>query len=384
MKSVDAIRFVAPWLVTAVLALPGCKPGSSPPPAPRAGAEPADNVSKGGKTVPTALVAIPGLSCERPSNGVLNCRAPGFDISGSDETCGAQSASFGRVIADSVTLRSRPSGNARDRSGTLMRGQWVCVQYSADSTTGDEGWDYVTALPPALVPGCNERNDCAPSKNTGALAQTSDMCRIDGATRYAATCLAGWVPHKALTLHSMGLDGQFAEGASGGATPTDAPSAASPPGEFKRYAASAMPSGECVVGALIDDLGVQTAVVMGVGTDGRRRWTTSVPAEAGFYQTRATHCACSGSACYAAIATDTQPSQSVSQTLLTLAKLDPSSGKRLADRAIEPSEATRTSSTWMATGDELVIHGQTISLSGQWRSDAEEEPHRFEIAIPLF
>lgn len=389
MKRAHLTNLAVPWLVVAaLLGLPGCKRASSPAAsasAPHQHTKPAHAASSGEPKIPAALAEIPGLSCERPINGVFNCRAAGYDISGSDDSCDPQSASFGRVVAERVVLLSRPSRDARHRSGQLARGQWVCVQYWADSTTGRDSWEYVTAIPPTMVPGCDDHGDCTADTNTGAVAQpSSETCRTDGSGRYATTCLAGWVPHDAITVHSMGLEGQFAEGATADSASRETPDAVGLPADFKRYASTPTPSGQCLAGALIDDLGLQKAVVMAIDASGRRRWMTQLPTTAGFYQSRATHCTCSKAACYAAIAIDTHPSPSVSQTLLSIAKLDPASGKHIADRPIEPTGAEHARSTWMGADDSLVIRGHALSLSGRWRSNAEDDPHRFDKTIQLF
>jgi hypothetical protein len=330
---------------------------------------------------PKALQAIDGLACKPVTNDIWNCSAPGYDISGSDVACDAQSASFGRIVASDVLLSRTMSTEVDSTARRLSTGQWVCVQYTAESNKGARGWLYVTAIPTALVPGCSAARDCAPSPE----APGSSACRVHDSGRYTSSCPSGWLADDTVTVHSMGLDGQFAEATPANDAALETPKPTQDAADFQRYSASPMGAGECVAGARLDDLGQQQAVVMGRGSDGRQRWSTDVPRGPQFYENRATHCACREDASYVAVATDTQPAQSLSQTLLSIVKIDAATGELLATRTVDriPS-APGARSIWMDSPDTLIVSGAVIELRGRWRVSADDAPETFRYAMPLF
>jgi hypothetical protein len=331
---------------------------------------------------PDALQAIEGLACKPPTNGIYNCSAAGFDVSGSQAACDAGSASFGRISASDVALAGTLNQPADATSIHLKSGQWVCVQYSADSASGEQSRLYVTAIPAPLVTNCTAHRDCG-SDDTPLRGNA--RCRIDKSHQYTKGCATGWIPEEAVIVYSMGLNGQYAERASvSGRTPNQT-EVINHPTDFKRYSTAAMNGGICIVGARLDDLGQQQAVVTAQRSDGSRLWTTDLPKEPAFYENRATHCTCGGSACYVAVATDTQAAQTLSQTLLSIVKVDVVTGAILGERSIHrvPGVANARS-IWMDSSDVIVIKDAGLDLHGRWRTSSEDPAQAFQAKIPLF
>lgn len=368
--------------------------GTSCAPAPNVDAQPelanapatsANPSMSSGHALPRALRMVGKLECKPRTNGVYNCTAPGFDISGSEEACDAQSASFGNVMDERVALVSTISATDGDTTAHASRGQAICIQFTADSTTGGGAWHYVTVIPGSLIPGCKDEAICA---NDGAVEWTAraplGTCRIGTDGRYTEACAAGWVRADSVTEFSMGLHGQYAEGAQvdnpGGHGMLDFPV------DFKQYGAAPIDGGQCIVGAYQDDLGRQSAAVFAVSSDGRRRWEAKIPRDPDFHQNRATHCACTSDACYVAVATDTQPSQSLSQTLLSIVRISLPTGKLGKTHSVDRIPGGQNAATmWIEDRpDAFAIRGERIELRGLWRAQPEDDARPFHVELPLF
>lgn len=110
--------------------------------------------------------------------------------------------------------------------------------------------------------------------------------------------------------------------ASGAATETVIPAG------FSSYASESIGDGrQCVVGAAVDEDGMNSKPVVYIEqTSGKPVWTRTLALPADTYQSRATHCLHQDDALYVLLQSDTQPQQSLSQTLLRVVKLDAGNG----------------------------------------------------------
>lgn len=156
-----------------------------------------------------AMLEIRGVSCQRSDSGIQTCTAPGYDISGVDRACTDTGAGYGIVREDRVVLADRyPQQDVAPASvATLVAGQFLCVQFLAESTTGGNGWAYVTAIDPGMVRACLDNPVCG----TGGLVPDwagsvpPGICAVGPEGRYTVGCAAGWLPREAIDEFSMGL-----------------------------------------------------------------------------------------------------------------------------------------------------------------------------------
>ena len=154
--------------------------------------------------------------------------------------------------------------------------------------------------------------------------------------------------------------------------PTSAkPSPAYIPENFSVYASEPASNGErCVVGSHTDRDGMNQRPVAYItnGESKKALWVDQLGLPPNTFQSRATHCAWSGSALFVLLQSDTQPEQSLSQTLLRVIKLDSTTGEVQAKRDIQ---VPGTSSAWVKEGSShfqwknssLIISGHDLSSS---------------------
>ena len=140
------------------------------------------------------------------------------------------------------------------------------------------------------------------------------------------------------------------------------------PKNFSKYASESVGTGErCVVGATTDADGMneRAVVYLTAATDKRPKWVDKLNLPPHTYQSRATHCTSSGHALFVLLQSDTQPEQTLSQTLLRVAKLDPATGTVQIQRDIPVPGAF---STWAAEGaDHFQWKGDALIVSGNSR-----------------
>lgn len=147
------------------------------------------------------------------------------------------------------------------------------------------------------------------------------------------------------------------------------------PDHFTAYASASIGHGRrCVSGISTDEDGMkQTPVVYATNTSGKRLlWITRPELPADVYQSRATHCTINGDALYVLLQSDTQASQSLSQTLLRVVKLDASLGTVQLQKDIE---VPGSYSAWVDKGatrfvwkrNRLVINGNSRLASDHER-----------------
>lgn len=117
----------------------------------------------------------------------------------------------------------------------------------------------------------------------------------------------------------------------------------------------------------------QTPVVYAINvSDKRLLWITRPELPADVYQSRATHCTVNGDALYVLLQSDTQASQSLSQTLLRVVKLNASLGTVQLQKDVE---VPGSHSAWVDKGatrfvwkrNRLVINGNSRLASDHER-----------------
>jgi hypothetical protein len=154
-----------------------------------------------------AMIDIAGVDCKRSEAGVYSCNAPGYDISGDDRACADDDTSFGAVVEGGAMLLDRFPADGANSIAQLPQGQFVCLQFVAEPTSGGEGWAYITAISPAQVKGCNGNATCGSGGLTAKWhsAPPAGECKVGPEGRYTVACPAGWVPRSQLEEFSMGL-----------------------------------------------------------------------------------------------------------------------------------------------------------------------------------
>lgn len=153
-----------------------------------------------------AMGEIAGVDCKRAPSGLYDCEAPGYQISGDDRACTGE-LGFGGVLDETATLLDRFPAEGANPIAALPKGQFLCVNFVAESTSGGEGWAYVTAIAPALVEGCAGNATCGKGglNATWAATPPAGACGVGPGGRYTVACPAGWLPRTAIEEFSMGL-----------------------------------------------------------------------------------------------------------------------------------------------------------------------------------
>lgn len=146
------------------------------------------------------------------------------------------------------------------------------------------------------------------------------------------------------------------------------------PDHFTAYASASIGHGRrCVSGISTDEDGMkQTPVVYATNTSGKRLlWIARPELPADVYQGRATHCTVHGDALYVLLQSDTQASQSLSQTLLRVVKLNASLGTVQLQKDVE---VPASYSAWVDKGaTRFVWNGNRLVINGNSRLTSDHE-----------
>lgn len=149
------------------------------------------------------------------------------------------------------------------------------------------------------------------------------------------------------------------------------------PDHFTAYASASVGHGRrCVTGTSTNEDGMkQMPVVYATNTSGKRLlWIARPELPADVHQSRATHCAVNGDALYVLLQSDTQASQSISQTLLRVVKLDASLGTVQLQKDVE---VPGSYSAWVDKGaTRFVWNGNNLVINGN--SQLASEPERLQ------
>lgn len=145
--------------------------------------------------------------------------------------------------------------------------------------------------------------------------------------------------------------------------------AVSIPKNFSEYASERLGNGtQCVVGATTDTDGMnQKPVVYIANATGKHLvWVAELTLPPDTYQSRATHCTSSGGVLFVLQQSDTQSEQTLSQTLLHVAKMDMATGSVQIQRDIQIPGAF---SAWVAEGpSHFQWSGNSLVVSGNERA----------------
>lgn len=125
---------------------------------------------------------------------------------------------------------------------------------------------------------------------------------------------------------------------------------------------------QCLVGALTDDDGMnQKPVAYLEATSSRFVWHATLPLPPNTYQARATHCVGTPSMLYVLVQGDTQPEQSLSQTLLEVVALNRATGAVIASEPIDAPHINAPHTAWVEDGHEhFVIQGNILVITGKY------------------
>jgi hypothetical protein len=147
------------------------------------------------------------------------------------------------------------------------------------------------------------------------------------------------------------------------------------PANFMSYASQSIGDGKlCVVGAVTDEDGLHEKPIVYVAhaKGGQIIWLDQLPLPADTYQSRATHCNRKGNALFVLLQSDTQPQQTLSQTLLRVMSLDETTGAVRTQRAVDLPGA------YTAWVDEGASHfqwvGDELMVSATYRLKSSDDP----------
>ena len=149
------------------------------------------------------------------------------------------------------------------------------------------------------------------------------------------------------------------------------------PENFMDYATETVGKGNIrVVGAATDEDGVnQKPVVYAAAGKGELPlWLDQLELPANSFQSRATHCNQSDGALFVLLQADTQPEQTLSQTLLQVVKINPATGEILIRRDVAVTSAY---TAWVEEGASHFhwVDG-TLLISGNYRTQSDDGPQK--------
>lgn len=141
-------------------------------------------------------------------------------------------------------------------------------------------------------------------------------------------------------------------------------------GEENFVSYSALPIGpdqQCVVGAQVDEDGMNQRPVVRLTKDGRDVWVARPRLPPLSFQGRATHCQVSESTVFVLVQSDTQPEASLSQTFVEMVALDRGSGTVLQVHSIEPPEVQGAYTAWVEQGGgNFRLAGGRVLIAGEY------------------
>lgn len=161
---------------------------------------------------------------------------------------------------------------------------------------------------------------------------------------------------------------------------------ASLPSNISLYAKPGIGEGQqCLVGVQTDDDGMNEKPVIYLQKSSTTViWHASLPLPPHTYQARATHCVGTPTTLYVLVQGDTQPEQSLSQTLLEVVALNRATGTVTASKAIEPPNVTGAHTAWIEPGDEnFSAQGKDLIVTGKYALLSDRDnPQDFSLKVP--
>ncbi|WP_404612584.1 hypothetical protein [Rhodanobacter hydrolyticus] len=141
------------------------------------------------------------------------------------------------------------------------------------------------------------------------------------------------------------------------------------PANVSLYAKPSIGAGQnCLAGAQTDDDGMnEKPVVYLENSSGTATWHVTLPLPTHTYQARATHCVGTPSTLYVLVQGDTQPEQTMSQTLLEIVALNRSTGAVVTSIPIDAPNVSAAHTTWVDGGDQhFVLQDNRLIVTGKY------------------
>lgn len=140
----------------------------------------------------------------------------------------------------------------------------------------------------------------------------------------------------------------------------------------------------CVAAATTEDDGMNEKPVVHLEGANGIAWHMTLPLPADTYQARATHCIGTPTTLYVLVQGDTQPEQTLSQTLLEVVALQRTTGSVVASRAIDVPNVSAAHTTWVDEGSQrFVARDGHLAISGQYATLADRDhPIKFSLQVP--
>ena len=143
-----------------------------------------------------------------------------------------------------------------------------------------------------------------------------------------------------------------------------------PPG-VDIYSAAEVGNGQtCLVGAKLDEDGMNEMPIAFLRAPNPNRnllWSKSLEIPSATYQGRATHCAASPNALFVLVQSDTQPQQTLTQTLLQLFKLDKKNGRVISEKDVIVPGVSAAYTAWVDEGaSNLSVKGDRVVITGKY------------------
>ena len=155
---------------------------------------------------------------------------------------------------------------------------------------------------------------------------------------------------------------------------------------FSAYASVSIGGNKrCVAGAELDEDGMhqKPVIYLSEGANKRVVWRKTLPLPADVYQSRATHCLLKSNALYVLLQSDTQPQQSLSQTLLRVVKLRPDDGGMQIHTDIQLPGVMDACSAWVNSGPRnFRWQNGALVISGHYFRLADDQQRRlFQVSL---
>ncbi len=160
------------------------------------------------------------------------------------------------------------------------------------------------------------------------------------------------------------------------AAPTDSPDVAPTklPANFTSYATQSIgPNVLCHVGAVTGDDGMNQKPVAYARNIKNQQilWMAKLDVPVNTFQSRATHCTSVGDSAFVLLQSDTQPEQTLSQTLLRVVKLNMKTGAVTLQKNLDVPKAY---SAWVDEGaDHFQWQAGALVVSGTYRTSSDND-----------
>lgn len=149
------------------------------------------------------------------------------------------------------------------------------------------------------------------------------------------------------------------------------------PKNFMDYASEPTDTGKtCIVGAVTNDDGMdQKPVVYAADALSKHIvWLDQLALPSHSFQSRATHCSSSSDSFFVLLQADTQPEQTLSQTLLQIVKIRANTGEVIARQDVVVPDAH---TAWVDEGSaNFQLKNGMLRISGNFRAHSNEDASR--------